>query len=81
SSPSTRRRDLIRKRAYYEQFGVPEYWYADLDGNRILVFELQNGRYGDPKVFGRSDILESNHLKGFSAPVAWLLDITGPAGA
>ncbi|MGH8896305.1 MAG: Uma2 family endonuclease [Egibacteraceae bacterium] len=74
SSPSTRRRDLIRKRAVYERFGVPEYWFVDLDEDRILVFRLEDGRYAEPHVFGADDLLESKRLPGFAAPVDRLLD-------
>lgn len=74
SSPSTRRRDLIRKRACYERFGVPEYWFVDLDEDRILVFQLEDGRYAEPEVFGTDDMLESKQLPGFAAPVDRLLN-------
>ncbi|MGH8883873.1 MAG: Uma2 family endonuclease [Egibacteraceae bacterium] len=76
SSPSTRRRDLIRKRAVYERFGVPEYWFVDLDEDRILVFRLEDGRYGEPDMFAAGDLLESKHLPGFAAPVDRLLNLT-----
>ncbi|MGH8903879.1 MAG: Uma2 family endonuclease [Egibacteraceae bacterium] len=74
SSPPTRRRDLIRKRAVYEQFGVPEYWLVDLDEDCVLVFRLQDGRYAEPEVFGTDGMLESKHLPGFAAPVDRLLN-------
>src|SRR5438105_15133109 len=31
SSPSTKKRDRTKKRDLYERFGVPEYWFVDLD--------------------------------------------------
>jgi Uma2 family endonuclease len=43
SSPSTRRHDLVRKRRVYEQAGVPEYWFVDLDAQRIEVYVLPEG--------------------------------------
>lgn len=73
SSPSTRRRDLLAKRAYYEQFGVGEYWLVDMEEERVLVFALRDGAYGEPRVFGRPDVLGSDLLKGFRAPVDELL--------
>src|SRR5712691_9261435 len=48
SSPSTRRFELVRKRELYERFGVPEYWYVDLDADRVEVYRLEEGRYGMP---------------------------------
>ncbi|MDP9405012.1 MAG: Uma2 family endonuclease [Actinomycetota bacterium] len=35
SSPSTRELELGRKRDLYERFAVPEYWYVDLDADRV----------------------------------------------
>jgi Uma2 family endonuclease len=80
SSPSTRSRDLIRKRAIYERFGVPEYWFVDLEEEQILVFRLEDGRYGEPCVFGGGELLESKQLAGFVAPVDRLLGLT-PSGS
>jgi len=49
SSPSTRYRDLGRKRDGYEAMGVPEYWFVDLKDRSMLVFRLIDGRYGAPE--------------------------------
>src|SRR5919198_542289 len=37
SSPTTRRLELVRKRELYERFGVPEYWFVDLDAGAELL--------------------------------------------
>lgn len=68
SSPSTKGRDRIKKRAQYERFGVPEYWIIDLDHDLIEAYVLRDGRYGDPVVFRRGDTVTSAALPGFSAP-------------
>ena len=73
SSPSTRRTDLVRKKGLYERFGVPEYWFVDLDADRLEVYRLEGGTYGQPMVVGRGRMLESPLLPGFSAPVDELL--------
>jgi Uma2 family endonuclease len=78
SSPSTHTRALIRKRAYYQQVGGPEYWFVDLANDRILLFALEDGRYGEPEIFGQGETLVSDHLKGFSAPVDNLLGLNPP---
>jgi Uma2 family endonuclease len=53
SSPSTRRLDLIHKRGLYEREGVAEYWFVDLDENRVDVHLLAaDGRYGRPTTLG-----------------------------
>lgn len=75
SSPSTRGRDLLQKRDLYERSGVPEYWFVDLDSDRIEVHRLSEGRYGPPTVLARGDTLESPLLPGFSANVD---DLLGP---
>jgi len=73
SSPSTRRLELHRKRELYERFGVPEYWYVDLESDRIEVYRLAEGRFGAPALLGRSDILASPQIPGFSITVDLLL--------
>ena len=73
SSPSTRRLELVRKRELYERFGVPEYWYVDLDADRIEVHRLGEGRYGPPRLLGRGEVLESPQIPGFSIGVSDVL--------
>jgi Uma2 family endonuclease len=49
-SPSTALIDLNRKKAVYEQFGVPSYWIVDPDPDRpeLTAFELDpDGRYSE----------------------------------
>ena len=76
SSPSTRKRDRTVKRDLYARFGVPEYWFVDLDADRIAVYRLREGRYGDPELVERGAIVESVALPGFSASVD---DVLGSA--
>jgi Uma2 family endonuclease len=76
SSPSTRRHDLVRKLALYERFGVPEYWFVDLDADRVEIYRLEGMSFGAPLLLGRGDHLTSPLLRGFDAEVAELL---GPA--
>lgn len=73
SSPSTRQRDRGRKRELYEEFGVPEYWFVDLDAARVLVHRLEDGRYPDPVALGPGDVLESPLLPRFALALADLL--------
>ena len=44
SSPSTRRLELVRKRDLYQRFGVPEYWYVDLELDRVELYVLEEQR-------------------------------------
>ncbi len=73
SSPSTRHLDRVRKRAVYERFGVPEYWFVDLDDDCVEVYLLVGGRYPAPQVLERGDTLTSAEVPGFSLAVADLL--------
>lgn len=73
SSRSTRRLELIRKRDLYERYGVPEYWYVDLDADRIEVYRRSDEGFGRPLVLERSDELTPALLPGFSASVDHIL--------
>jgi Uma2 family endonuclease len=76
SSPSTRRLDLHRKRDLYERFGVPEYWFVDLESERVEVYRLAGERFAPPVFLSRGDVLDSPQAPGFSLDVDVLL---GPA--
>jgi Uma2 family endonuclease len=73
SSPSTRRLELVRKRELYGRFGVPEYWFVDLDADRVEVYTLGESGYGQPRFLVPGDVLESPQLPGFSVSVVELL--------
>lgn len=44
-SPSTRAKDLILKRALYEDSGVSSYWVVDPDEPSLVAWELEDGVY------------------------------------
>ncbi len=75
SSPSTRRLELHRKKELYARFGVPEYWYVDLDAERVEVYRLVEGRYGPPRLVVGDDELAPPSLPEFSFLVR---DVLGP---
>ena len=77
SSPSTKGRDRIRKRALYERLGVAEYWIVDLDHDMIEVYRLGPDGYGDPVRFGRGETVTTPLLPGWNADVDWLLPTLG----
>jgi Uma2 family endonuclease len=72
SSPSTRKLELVRKRELYERFGVPEYWYIDIEVDQVLVYRLEQG-YDLVRVLDRGDVLETPEIPGFSIGVDDLL--------
>lgn len=76
SSPSTRRLELVRKRELYERFGVGEYWYVDLDADRVEIYQRRDGSFAAPAFLGRGDALTSPLIRGFAIDVDELI---GPA--
>ncbi|MEX2553507.1 MAG: Uma2 family endonuclease [Actinomycetota bacterium] len=75
SSPSTRRLELVRKRELYQRFGVPEYWYVDLEAERVEIYALSEGVYPPPTLKYPDQELTSSQLPGFAMPVAEALGI------
>lgn len=73
SSPSTRRLELVRKRELYERFGASEYWYVDLDAERVEIYRLEGGRFEPPLLLGRGETVESPEIPDFSISVEELL--------
>jgi Uma2 family endonuclease len=69
SSPSTHRIELVRKLELYQRFGVPEYWYVDLQADRVEIHRLEQGRYAVPALLRRGDVLTSEQVPGFELPV------------
>lgn len=51
-SKSTRSRDLIGKRAAYQDAGVPSYWLVDTKVPSLTVLELVDGSYREQVVSG-----------------------------
>lgn len=72
SSPSNRSFDLGQKRDAYAAFGVPEYWFIDLDARLVLVHRLAALRYLVPTVVGEDGKLDSVLLPGLNLPVGRL---------
>lgn len=75
SSPSTRRLELVRKRDLYERFGVPEYWFIDLDADRVECYRLEGDLYPAPTLFLRGEALGSPQIPAFTLSVE---DLLGP---
>ena len=73
SSPSTRRLDLIKKRALYEREGVPENWFVDLDAEQVDVHVLREDRYGAPRSVGRGEVVTTEQAPGLEIAVDGVL--------
>ncbi|MEX2553544.1 MAG: Uma2 family endonuclease [Actinomycetota bacterium] len=80
SSPSTRRLELVRKRELYARFGVPEYWYADVEVDRVEVYRLSEDDYPAPLLVFPGEVVISTSLPGFSMPVNEALALTAETG-
>lgn len=76
SSPSTRHTDLVRKRRVYEREACREFWFVDLDADRVEVYTLDGGAYGSPRILERGSRLTTAVLEGFDVAVD---DLLGPA--
>lgn len=75
SSPSSRRLDLIRKKDLYARFGVVEYWFVDLDGDRVETYQLDDADYGAPQILVCGQTLNSTVLPEFSMKVDRILGL------
>jgi Uma2 family endonuclease len=69
SSPSTRRYDLVVKRAHYARIGVPEHWFVDLDADRVEVSRLSADGYGAPLTLGAGETIHPPGLPGLAVEV------------
>lgn len=58
-SPATRSKDLLLKRALYEEAGVAAYWIFDPQGRELTVLELSGGRYVSQAVVRDNDSFEA----------------------
>lgn len=72
---SVPRHDLVRKRELYARFGVPEYWIAFPDVDRVEVYRLGQGRaaYAKPVVVEPGEHLQTSLVPGLSVDVGALL--------
>jgi Uma2 family endonuclease len=72
-SPSTRAKDLVLKRALYEDSGVPSYWVVDPDEPSLVVWELEHGAYVErARVTGDDEAAVSAPFAVKVAPAALL---------
>ena len=69
-SEGTMLRDRNQKLRLYERFGVLEYWIVDQEKNTVSVFRLSEGKYPEPVLFQKEDVLTSPLLPGLSFPVS-----------
>ena len=68
-SAADRRRDYEEKRTEYERIGVREYVIVDRFEHRVLVLQLQDGRYAE-NLLGPDDSYTTPLLPGLEIPLA-----------
>lgn len=69
-SPTTAKHDLIVKLRLYERAGVKEYWVVHPTDQTLMVFTLQYGEYGKPKVFAFPDHVPVDILAEFTVDLS-----------
>jgi Uma2 family endonuclease len=76
-SPSTRSRDRKVKLLAYQDAGVPEYWMADPDARRVVVYALRDGKYAEHCRGGIGERVWSSLIPGFEVEVVSLFPLQG----
>ena len=69
-SPESVERDLVDKRAEYDEAGIEEYWAVDFDDEKITVHTRPDGNFHTREIVDGT--LKSRALSGFSIEVDWL---------
>jgi Uma2 family endonuclease len=69
-SPESTKLDRVLKFDLYAQFGVPEYWLVELDGQFIEVYVLTDGRYQRHAAYNADATLTSPTIPAITVPLA-----------
>jgi len=69
-SPSTAYKDEGEKLKLYEKHGVKEYWIVNPEARYIMIYRLENSKYGKPEYLTENETLESRVLKGLRIELA-----------
>lgn len=78
-SPHGLRRDLVRKRAVYQEFGVKELWFVDPRERCVYVQRREDdGGYGPDFRYGVEDSLTTPLLPGLEFPVLHIFERPKP---
>lgn len=71
-SPSTALKDMDKKRWLYEQHGVQEYWIIHPTDRWLMLYSLQDGKYGFPKIVGMDEPTPSTLFPDLSIDWAFM---------
>lgn len=65
--------DLVRKRRVYEEHGVDEFWFVDLDARRVEQYVLGPEGYGPPAIIEAPQAVSCRVLAGLDLDLHELL--------
>ncbi len=68
-SPSTRKKDMLKKLDLYLHAGICEYWLVDPDEHRITVYHFEKQDISAYQMAGGEELVRSIHFPGFEIPV------------
>lgn len=69
-SPQTRSRDYVQKLNVYMQGGVSEYWVADPDEKKVIIYYFVEKQLAKMVIFNYPEAVKSLHFKGLELPAA-----------
>ena len=72
-----RARDLMMKRRWYAEAGIPEYWVLDPASDALTILELSGDEYVIRAALGYGDTFFTPTIPGFALPLAQLFDNPG----
>ena len=72
-----RARDLVMKRQWYAEAGIPEYWILDPANDVLTILDLAGDEYVTRAALGHADTLATPTIPGFALPLAQLFDNPG----
>ncbi|MYC33607.1 MAG: Uma2 family endonuclease [Chloroflexi bacterium] len=74
---SDRGRDLVMKRQWYAEAGVPEYWILDPANDSLTILNLSGTEYATTAFLQRGDTLTTLSIPGFSLSLESLFNNPG----
>ena len=69
-SPSTRRKDMLKKLDLYLQTGVQEYWLIDPNKRSVFLYSFKSGDFLDNRTYIGDATLQSSCFPGLEIPLA-----------
>ena len=72
-----RARDLVMKRQWYAEAGIPEYWVLDPANDVLTMLQLSGDEYVTRAELTRADTLTTPAIPSFALPMAQLFDNPG----